>query len=443
MSASIDKFKVVLGDDTVAANGAVITLAEGQTQVSFALVQEGEVTANASLQLSATLSGSSGAATSNAWGVNLQDTGVATQTYTGDQRAKLRGTETQISVPSSDPTYNTYAWNETSWATNGTLNGGVAQAGFADVIDAGTGNDIVNGLDGNDALGGNAGADQIDGGSGDDLIAGGTGSDRILGGSGHDFITSSGSFSVNQRQKPSDSWSPPSGEQVLAQGPGWGIYQATVAGAGPANVWIGAGSLSGTEGDYVDGGTGNDDIVGSGGADRLLGGLDNDKLDGMGGDDVLEGGEGNDFIQADGIIQAGRMNTVAGQDNGADFVDGGIGNDILIGGGRNDVVYGGANDDQMWGDAQGKTGDADVLELGLHGSDYMDGEDGDDLLAFKQREWQLRGFGCSQIRLSNSCRPNMKTLAPPIRINMLSLARTNGATKVLPSTSMEINHDYC
>jgi hypothetical protein len=47
----------------VAANGAVITLAEGQTEVAIALVQTGaEVTADSSMQLSATFTGAGGTA---------------------------------------------------------------------------------------------------------------------------------------------------------------------------------------------------------------------------------------------------------------------------------------------------------------------------------------------------------------------------------------------
>jgi len=39
--------KVILGDTTVDANGAVITLTEGQTQARFSLVHDGELDADA------------------------------------------------------------------------------------------------------------------------------------------------------------------------------------------------------------------------------------------------------------------------------------------------------------------------------------------------------------------------------------------------------------
>jgi pimeloyl-ACP methyl ester carboxylesterase len=84
LSGLADKFKVILGDSTVNANGAVLTLAEGQTQIGFALVQEGEVTEDASMQISASYSGVDGNVSSNSFGVNLQDTGEAGATVIED-----------------------------------------------------------------------------------------------------------------------------------------------------------------------------------------------------------------------------------------------------------------------------------------------------------------------------------------------------------------------
>ena len=109
LSGLADKFKALLGDSTVDANGAVLTLTEGQTQISFALVQEGDVTADGSTQLSATYTGEAGSVTSNSFGVNLQDSGEIDQTKVGDQRAKIigLGKETQEHITSDKPTFNT------------------------------------------------------------------------------------------------------------------------------------------------------------------------------------------------------------------------------------------------------------------------------------------------------------------------------------------------
>jgi Ca2+-binding RTX toxin-like protein len=109
--------------------------------------------------------------------------------FNGDQRAKIIGfgQETQFRVNADKPTYGTYAWGETSWAADGTLNNGVAEADFSDVIDAsvaGANGSVIHGWGGNDALSGSSGKDDIFGDAGDDLIGGGAGSDNIRGGDG-------------------------------------------------------------------------------------------------------------------------------------------------------------------------------------------------------------------------------------------------------------------
>ena len=381
LSSLADKFKAILGDSVVDADGAVITLAEGQTQVSFALVQQGEVAADGSLQLSATYAGTDQSVSSNAWSINLQDAGEISQTMNGDQRAKIIGVgqETQLHITADKPSYGTYAWNETSWAADGTLNNGLAEADFSDVLRGTAGNDKINGLGGNDALDGGAGNDQIDGGVGDDLIGGGTGSDTIKGGDGNDYINSSATLNVSLRSKPTDSWSPPAGQVVLTQGALWGIYRDTADGE-PVTVWSGSNSPMGSESDVVDGGAGDDSIIASGGDDRVQGGTGDDQMDGMAGNDVLEGGDGKDVISGDGLIKAEYMNSVEAANHGNDFLDGGMGDDSLTGGGGNDVVYGGNDNDRMWGDVSGKTSEMDYLNLAYHGNDYLDGENGDDYI---------------------------------------------------------------
>jgi Ca2+-binding RTX toxin-like protein len=277
----------------VAADGAVITLAEGQTQVSFALVQEGDVTADASTSISATYAGAEGSVTSNAWGVNLHDAGPISKTKNGDQH------------PVVDNVFQTYPWITTSWAADGTLSGGVTEANFSDVLNGTAGNDKLSGLGGNDALSGGAGNDEIDGGMGDDLIGGGTGSDRILGGIGDDYITSSATLHVAQRYSLSDSWHPPGTQQVLTQGALWGIYKDTLPDGSSVTIWDGPDSPMGQDADVVDAGAGDDWVIASGGDDRVQGGLGDDQLDGMGGNDVLEGGDGKDAVIGDGLIKAG------------------------------------------------------------------------------------------------------------------------------------------
>ncbi len=82
--------------------------------------------------------------------------------------------------------------------------------------------------------------------------------------------------------------------------------------------------------DYVDGGDGNDTIIGNAQRNDLRGGAGDDFLDGGAGSDSLDGGLGNDTVL------------------------GGLGDDVLIGGaGQTDLLDGGLDDDTFlgWGDA--------------------------------------------------------------------------------------------
>ena len=367
-----DKFQVVLGDSTVPANGAVIVLQEGQTSVSVALVQVGDVEEDGSASLSATYNGQAGAVTSNSWEINLRDGGDAVQTYNGDQRALINGIETNFDVHPGDPRFDTYDWSGTQWAADGTLIGGIEEEDFNDVIFGSGGKDRINGLGGNDALAGGAGDDEIDGGVGDDLIAGGYGSDTLRGGEGKDVILSATGLDVFER-RPDDSWAPPAGTTTWIMGSNWGVYQ----GSGSGRTIQGGGStFMDTAGDVVDGGAGDDLVIAGRGNDRIEGGTGDDVLWGHGGDDILLGGDGADGLEGDGIREQGYYQTLAQTEHGNDFLDGGAGNDNLTGGGANDVLYGGVGDDLLWGDAV----DKDQLDGQYHGDDYLDGEDGNDQL---------------------------------------------------------------
>ena len=287
-----DKFKAVLGDSTVDANGAVLNLVEGQTSVTFALVQEGDVTADLQGALSASYQGTDQSATSNSWGLNITDTGEIGKTYLGDQRAKLYGVEIYPQVTPERSIYNTYAWGPTSWTDDGILTGGIVEADFADVIYAGSGNDKIDGKGGNDALSGGAGNDEIDGGDGNDMIAGGAGNDSIKGGAGDDYISSSANLFVPQRIRPDDAWSPPAGQEVVVSGATWGVYIDEQASGDKVTVWAGIGTTptdtASTQADSIDGGAGDDWIIASWADDRVQGGAGDDKIDGLAGDDVIE-----------------------------------------------------------------------------------------------------------------------------------------------------------
>ena len=319
----------------------------------------------------------------NHLGITLDDTPApatpqsGARFYTGDQRAPLDAN-------------GRYQWGQTTWAADGTLTGGVAEANFADVIYASssdTGGTVMHGWGGNDALSGSNGRDDIFGDDGDDLIGGAAGSDTIWGGAGNDYLYSAIGLTAPLRVKPDDLWTPPGGQPVIVQGPTWAVIELTVNGLSAYGVFGADLSTMDDAPDVVDGGAGDDRIMGGRGGDRLMGGAGNDVIRGQVGDDILEGGAGDDTLQGDGLTNVpGSYDNTDPAQHGADFIDGGAGNDVAWGQGQNDLLYGGAGNDKLWGD------DTEANLAGeFHGDDDLDGEAGDDRLVGGGRNDLLYG----------------------------------------------------
>ncbi|OYT87938.1 MAG: hypothetical protein CFE43_21625, partial [Burkholderiales bacterium PBB3] len=134
----VNSASIVRGDDTVPlAGGVTLTLTEGQTEVSFALVNTADLSANVDVVLTASYTSEGETVTSsNNATYTLTDSGATARSYYGDQRALL-------------DEEGKYDWESTSWTSGGNLINGVSQANFADVIKGSGGNDKIDGLGGN------------------------------------------------------------------------------------------------------------------------------------------------------------------------------------------------------------------------------------------------------------------------------------------------------
>ncbi|MBO0131658.1 Ig-like domain-containing protein [Agrobacterium burrii] len=130
------------------------------------------------------------------------------------------------------------------------------------------------------------------------------------------------------------------------------------------------GEAKGTTTVTVDGYTEYNIVEGGNGDDMLIGTSRKDMLEGGDGDDTMVAGEGNDMVDAG----AGNDRVLAGEGN--DVIDGGAGNDVLMGGSGNDVISGGAGNDTLNGGA----GD-DTLSGGT-GNDTLTGGSGADTFVF-------------------------------------------------------------
>jgi RTX calcium-binding nonapeptide repeat (4 copies)/Domain of unknown function DUF11 len=205
------------------------------------------------------------------------------------------------------------------------------------------------GTPGNDTLRGTSRRDEICGAGGRDLILAGGGPDlvrgmgRLVGGAGRDFLFVT--TGEDQRLPETAVESPPAFGTLLDGGPG-DDYLLGEAGN-----------------DRVRGGAGNDEIEGSNGRDRLLGGEGRDRLNGEEGGDSLDGGAGNDDLaghHGDDVVRGGAGNDrVRGgyfndsnerfRPGGDDRLFGGPGRDRVVGGKGRDVVDGGPGEDELFG----------------------------------------------------------------------------------------------
>ncbi len=223
-----------------------------------------------------------------------------------------------------------------------------------DVLTGGSGADMLFGQSDNDTLIGKGGNDFLFGGAGNDTLTGGDGNDQMFGESGNDRMI----------------WNPGDDSDLMEGGAGIDtaevnggngaeVFTATANGArvrfdrldpAPFALDIGTtenlvvnmnggddrfsatGNLAALISVTVDGGAGNDTILGSNGADLLIGGAGDDFIDGQQGNDVAFLGAGNDTFQWD---PGDGSDTVEGQD--------GIDRMLFNGSGANEIFNVSAN----------------------------------------------------------------------------------------------------
>ena len=137
---------------------------------------------------------------------------------------------------------------------------------------------------------------------------------------------------------------------------------------------------------YIDGGAGNDRLVGGLNRDDLRGGAGNDTLEGNGGADRLDGGTGRDTALYTANTTPVRVDLAQGSASfpgqswapetliSIENVTTGSGDDVLIGSAVANTLRGGAGSDVLNG-----AGGADLL-VGGTGSDVLDGGGGADVL---------------------------------------------------------------
>ena len=208
-----------------------------------------------------------------------------------------------------------------------------------DSLTGGSGNDQIFGEAGNDTLLGRGGFDLLFGGNGNDVLTGGDADDQMFGQAGNDRM-------IWNPGDDSDLMEGGEGNDTAEVNGGNGGEQFTLTANGdrvrfdrinPAPFAIDIGTtenivvnMNGGDDSFsatgnlaplisvtVDGGAGNDSILGSNGNDTLLGGDGNDFIDGQQGNDVAFLGAGDDVFQWD-------------PGDGSDVVEGQDGTDTML-----------------------------------------------------------------------------------------------------------------
>ncbi|MFN8188735.1 MAG: calcium-binding protein, partial [Gaiellales bacterium] len=302
----------------------------------------------------------------------------------------------------------------------------------------GAGNDVEIAGAGNDVFHEGAaanGADDMDGGTGTDTC---------------DYAARSNSVSVSLDGVDNDGEAG-EGDNCGGVDPAWVPYWGIQRESGFPG-WPGGDEgnpLSGQDVENANGGSGNDQLVGSdagnvlngnAGNDALTGGGSTDTLNGGDGDDWMSGGAGNDALAGGNGTDTGdysnagsggvgvNVNLTTGQAsgegndtlsgvenaNGSSFADalrGDAGNNTLNGRGGADAIQGGAGDDTMNGgdgsdELSGGAGNDRVSGAG--GADAVNGNAGDDNLAGGPGADTLNGGGGDDVISGNAQKDFMR-----------------------------------
>ena len=218
-----------------------------------------------------------------------------------------------------------------------------------------------------DSLYGNSSINIIKGLAGDDEIEGGEGQDNLQGGEGEDTLFSQRNANITLKDN-----------QLIVDGfevDDLSSFELGYLIGGDGDNILDASSFSGSV--LIDGAAGNDTLMGSVNADQLTGGAGSDTIDGNLGDDVLFEQQDRDFLLVDGALTIG-----------SDAPDTllGIHTVILVGGAGNNTMdasgftvsgvtlIGAAGNDDITG-----TNLDDRISIGT-GADKVDGGNGQDIL---------------------------------------------------------------
>ena len=242
-----------------------------------------------------------------------------------------------------------------------------------------SGADSIRGAGGDDVIYGEAGNDRLYGENDDDDLYAGSGNNRLYGGAGDDYFKAgSGTNSFYGGSGSDDYLSYTDSKDGISIN----LATQTVSGGDAAgDVISGIESVGGSK-------TGDDEMIGSSGANRLKGYGGDDRFHAGTGNDKVYGGAGDDYIRVGGGVESfyggsgsedyisyysssggitikleddsvtgswanndviSGFESASGSNKGGDKMYGGAGDNLLRGNGGNDSLYGGSGADKLYG----------------------------------------------------------------------------------------------
>ncbi|WP_320055887.1 hypothetical protein [Desulfuromonas thiophila] len=411
VSGSIDSSVLALvykGQQLDFVNGEItIDIIEGQSLFAFALLQQGELVADASAAITATLITVDDDGNEmeydilNALNISVEDNNFITGTAAAP--VTTRDIVGDMSPVDADPDQEGMQYSYDDLGNVVTDDNSETRD---DILYDSSANDTIISGEGDDTVYLNRGGeDVVELGEGDDwLLVESEHSERIIadGGDGRDYLDGGQNGDVLKGGSGADLLHGNSGDDLL-----FGDHE------GDCENFILNGATeeaSGVKGDLMDAADGNDQIFTGAGNDFIAAGSGDDLIVTGGGDDFIRGdqnihspdwknwgltsnittdangsttytytysnlavedgsGSGND------TVYAGAGNDTVFGENGDDTIFLEAGDDISWGGAGTDIVLGGAGDDMINGD----NGVAQLPEA-LHGDDFLDGGIGNDKL---------------------------------------------------------------
>jgi Ca2+-binding RTX toxin-like protein len=191
-----------------------------------------------------------------------------------------------------------------NFSLTGKATGTLAQVAGDDVIEGGSGADIIYGGAGLDSVTGGDGQDVIYGGDGNDDLRGGLNKDTVYGGAGDDtFVITGNTYAENiNGDSGNDTLNLSARSEAFTVNLGTSNYQFTGNTFGDdGTYWLRSVEvvIGSTGGDSLTGNANANTLNGHNGNDSLLGGDGADILNGGAGVDTMTGGRGDDTMYVD------------------------------------------------------------------------------------------------------------------------------------------------